>query len=423
MKSAQAQKFQRKSYVSFDQRYGALFVNTFDSIPISQVSFRFPKFWIRNLPFHGSKGKVSEPKFATLNRLNLAAAMPPPTTSPERALEQALSSALSSVAVRFARFQRYGITISGGNRISAWTVFVRWALCLACLNVVISFFHKGNLSYHSDLSLDGNSFFNGRRLVFAASGGRSGSGYLSRVLACGDGVMALHEPLPKMNEGDLLDVLLRGKRSATAEDRGRRKLSGMRELLMGTDERVVYAETSHMFIKTFGDVILEELGDLDDVNVTVVVPVRDRVDVVLSQLKLGWFSPNHSGRNMWYYAPRDIDESERKLTRIGDDDALSMAVDYNADIAMRIEELRNLIEQRHNEGRWSGVRILDVRLSDIAPEKREGIERFLRTVGVEPLRDRMRILGASDENKRDGKKEDSMVNVRREDVRQKVMTS
>lgn len=350
--------------------------------------------------------------------------MTPPASLPERALEQALSS----LNIKFNRFLRFGIQASG-NRISARTIFLRWALCLACLNIIVStlstrsILRSGNVSYSSNLSLDGNSFWNGRHLIFAASGGRSGSGYLSRVLACGDGVMALHEPFPKMNEGDLLNVLIRGKRTATSGDRARRKLDGIREFMLGTDERVIYAETSHMFIKTFGDVILEELGDLDDVKLTILVPVRDRVDVVLSQLKLGWFSPNHSGRNMWYYAPRDVDESERKLSRIGDDDALSMAVDYNADIAMRIEEFRNLIGQRHDEGRWLGVRIFDIRLSEIAPDKTDTIDRFLRTVGVVPVRDRISRLGASDENKRESKKEDSMVSVRREDVRKKIMTS
>lgn len=333
----------------------------------------------------------------------------------------------STIRIRWHRFLRYGIQTSQ-KRFPAHIVLFHWFLSLVVLNVAIrlSRFSTrpllgiGRVSYALTNEFDTNQFWRGRHLIFVASSGRSGSGYLSSVLACADGTVSFHEPEPKMNGADIVNVLLNGKRTETLKERSYRKISAIREIILGTQRDVVYAETSHIFIKTFADVVLAEFGDMDEVKITIIVPERPVADVILSQLKLGWFAANHSGRNVWYYASPDLHETERKTNMTVDEDALSLAIGYNADISLRIRELRDLIRERHSQGRWDGVNMVDVSLYDIAPTKADKIHAFLTSLGLSPQLDKILLLKAQDENRRDYKKQVAHVNIDADSVHRTI---
>ncbi len=333
----------------------------------------------------------------------------------------------STIRIRWQRFLRYGIQTSQ-KRFPAHVILFRWFLSLAVLNVAVRLSRLstrpllgiGQVSGPTTNELDTEDFWHGRHLIFVASSGRSGSGYLSSVLACADGTISFHEPEPKMNDVDLVNVLINGKRAETFSERITRKTGAIREAILGTQPDVVYAETSHMFIKTFADAVLEALGDMEDVRITIIVPKRPVADVVLSQLKLGWFSANHSGRNVWYYATPDLHKSERKTDMTADEDPVSLAIGYNANIALRIRELRELVRLRQSEGRWIGVNIVDVALHDIAPTKADKIHTFLTSLGLSPHMDKIQSLRTQDENSRDYKKQVANINIDADAVRKTV---
>jgi hypothetical protein len=70
------------------------------------------------------------------------------------------------------------------------------------------------------------------RAIFCITTGRSGSGYLHKILNMGENVKSYHEPYPT----PILDILKDGH---------------------------IYAETNHAFIKTFYDIVTDQLMDMN----------------------------------------------------------------------------------------------------------------------------------------------------------------
>lgn len=116
-----------------------------------------------------------------------------------------------------------------------------------------------------------------------------------------------------MNGDVLADVLCEGRRSATFETRSVQKLNGIRNDLLGSAPGMVYMESSHMMGKTFLDVVVESLGRLGRSPVVIIVLRRNPMATMISQAQLGWFTEGHSGWNNWYFALRDLHESERLI--------------------------------------------------------------------------------------------------------------
>lgn len=346
-------------------------------------------------------------------------------------INQSLGHTVAALNLRWHRFLRFGLKTPNA-RISAKYVLAHWFALLVLLHAVLwvfSFstrplFRVGSVLLPTDTNVELKSFWTDRHLIFAVSGGRSGSAYLSSVLACSQDIVSLHEPSPQMTGDDLQDVLLHGRRKETFADRSRGKIRSIRNTLMGTHQNVVYAETSHMFIKTFADVILNELANLEHTRISILTLARNPADVILSQLRLGWFSANHSGRNFWYYVPQDLHPSEQKLNASSfDTDPLSAATLYNADIAMRLTELARLVEWKHTNGEWLGVRIYPVSLKEIHPDNHDGIRLFLQRLSLKPQDDRISNLRFSNANSRDIKKVIAHVRLNEAQVRKQVKQS
>jgi hypothetical protein len=259
----------------------------------------------------------------------------------------------------------------------------------------------------------------GRRFFFCASPGRAGSMYMRSMLRAARGVIALHEPAPRMNDGDLRSVLLRGQREATFSARATGKVGAIHRALAGTAPDVGYAETSHMFVKTYADVVLRRIAPAAQ-NVTIIVLHRDVRDVAWSQLRLGWFSRGHSGRDVWYYDAEDVDPSERILPRStrdagdgggegggeggGDRQRLAKLASYNADVAARAKALEALVGRERAEGRLHNVDVVHYRLGG-ASDPVAGAAAFLESIGLTPDAGRLAVLHAQDSNGRESKKD------------------
>ena len=283
----------------------------------------------------------------------------------------------------------------------------QWVIILVALHVVLNLcgIHPfSDIQIEHDVRGSELRFWRCRHLIFCVSPGRSGSKYLQAVLSTARNVYARHEPYPQMNGAILRQVVLEGRRSETLQNRTEMKLSAIRRVLEGALPNVVYAETSHMFIKTFADVILENLGDYP--KISIIILHRPIKEILLSQLLLGWFSSNHSGRNVWYYDPRLNHRSEQTVPLSNaTGTALNALGAYNADIHIRTSRLRALIKEKRQSGQWKQVQIHDVRLADIMPHSPNSVSRFLRRVGLAVDRSKLSLLQNRDLNSRDIKKD------------------
>lgn len=329
------------------------------------------------------------------------------------------STTLATWWRRWEQFTRHGIRVKT-KRYNSAQLLRAWGLILGTLYLIV-WLYGWNRSLHSNreqLTLD-EEFFRDRHLVFCISGGRSGSKYLSNVLGVGEGVIALHEPEPKMTDEWLREVILKGRRLETFEQRKKVKIEAIREVLEGMDEGVVYAETSHMFVKTFADVILESVGDI--AKVTVVFLRRRMKDTIWSQVKLGWFREGHSGRNVWYYDVADAHPSERMWKGVNGTEVVDLLVGYNLDVVKRGMELERIVRQKHGEGLWKRVRVEKLLLLDVSGSAAEiGVRHFLRGIGLVASENRLELLRGMDRNDRDVKKDGVKVGVTRKDVETRI---
>ncbi|CAM9624252.1 unnamed protein product [Ectocarpus sp. 12 AP-2014] len=141
------------------------------------------------------------------------------------------------------------------------------------------------------------------RFVFVASTGRCGTHYLSQLLGTSPGVEAFHEASPELSgRQNLLAAATDpeksyGKRRYKAEEILRSARHHLSDSGFGT---LTYVETSHLFLKTFSDVVMRELAP--HFRVDVVVLRRDPAAVLKSRIELGHFCRRHK-RSDWLLLP------------------------------------------------------------------------------------------------------------------------
>lgn len=316
---------------------------------------------------------------------------------------------------QWERFTVAGFRVNN-KRHSTVQGFLAWFFLLVALYLLrwIAKKSKGNDDW---VGSDSVKFWKGRNLFFCVSPGRSGSKHLRNVFDAAVDIRSFHEPEPSMTGNVLRSVLLQGLRAQSFQERADIKLSAIRNELEGTPLNVGYAETSHMFVKTFADVLLNRLGDV--ANITVVALHRPLTRVIWSQLRLGWFSPGHSGHRVWYYDVQELHESERKVSfNFNLTTAVDRLIGYNADILHREAELRQQIGKMQERGRWDSVRVVDVNIDDLSSPSE--ITQFLRNLGLRVDRQRIQLLSKQDDNTRELKKDRVAVDISIQDVERRV---
>ena len=127
------------------------------------------------------------------------------------------------------------------------------------------------------------------RLIFSLNPGRSGSGYLARILGLAQGVDAGHERHPTM----LHDVLRQAKLLGLGWTYKHRKALKLPSILAVLERGHVYAETSHGFIKTFWDVVMDAFASDQDLSsqrcrTDIIVLERDLPSIVCSLYRRNW---------------------------------------------------------------------------------------------------------------------------------------
>lgn len=326
---------------------------------------------------------------------------------------------------RWERFSRLGVKLNN-RRYSSGQVLSVWALIITVAYILLWTSHRHHYQLQSTTSSSDLSsteidekFWRDRHLIFCISPGRAGSKYLQNVLDVSENMIARHEPEPKMTGQYLQNVILDGKREETFEERAHIKLNAIREVLEGTSVNVVYAETSHMFIKTFEDVVLQKLGNV--AQISIIFLHRPAKNTIYSQLQLGWFTKGHSGKNNWYYDASDVHASERQSSfRTNSSSRLDALIGYNVDVLQRGLQLDKEIRRRHKRKEWKHVRIFESLLMDISGEAEAGVYRLLSNMGLTVDEKKLSLLSTHDKNARNVKKDRFNNYSRIEDVESKL---
>jgi hypothetical protein len=206
-----------------------------------------------------------------------------------------------------------------------------------------------------------------RRLVFAASPGRSATEHLARILGTAKRTVAHHEAAPQMS-GPWLRRIAFEDRGLSYEAR-RVKCDALRLSLEQLPDGGIYADTSHLFVKTFADVVFD---DFNHHQISVIALHRPLVPLAASMLSLGWFSPMAPAWPDWLLPPT-APESRFPIPADRVEHRLDLIVGYILDTDLRTRELR----ARTPEVDWIDV---DIRtLKD-----RETVRDLLRRLGTSP---------------------------------------
>ncbi len=203
-------------------------------------------------------------------------------------------------------------------------------------------------------------------MIFCINSGRSGSRYLTELFRTARDVKSFHEAKPNMS-GEPLRLINALPLEASREVR-RVKLCAIADSLRGMLPHEVYAETNHMFIKTFFDVVLAEFS-----NVDVVILRRSLPHVLKSFIELGYYSPLNPTAWQWMSSPNAATAALRALAPDDRLDQYDAAIAYLLDIEARAQRfVRD----------YPSVRTHETRLEELLD--RDGVAAFFQRLNLVP---------------------------------------
>ena len=174
-----------------------------------------------------------------------------------------------------------------------------------------------------------------RRYFFCINPGRSGSQYLATLLGTDPQVAAFHEAPPQMN-GETLRLAEREPYHATYNAPPLQG-GGRARLPRAAAGPGVYAETNHMFIKTFFDVVMTEFDPAEGECVSIVILRRKLAAVVRSFAELGMFTARNTVWPDWMSSPYAHTRAIEPAAPASTLDALELTVAYLVDIEARAQ--------------------------------------------------------------------------------------
>jgi len=138
---------------------------------------------------------------------------------------------------------------------------------------------------------------NSKMLIFALSPGRSGSESLARLFASVPGTNSGHEREPMVMGPYLRMTGFEGMTSTRAARRFKARAIEVERALFPEG---IYVDTSHLFLYTFGDIVMEHFTTEE---IVVIRLHRDPLDVVRSYMELGFFSRRNTLGPDWHFWP------------------------------------------------------------------------------------------------------------------------
>ena len=206
------------------------------------------------------------------------------------------------------------------------------------------------------------------RLIFCINSGRSGSEYLKSLLGSAEGVTAFHEALPWMN-GDHLKAAMEYPLENTFTQRYE-KVVAVKETLNHLPPGQIYAETNHMFIKTFYDVITKSFPHE---LLTVIILRRDLVKVLKSFITMGYYSERNEVWPLWMHRVPSANSVLKPYKPYEEMDTFDRALSYLIDIEAKAQAFtRDFTE----------CDILEVDLENL--QDYQSVSAFFSKIGIEP---------------------------------------
>lgn len=148
----------------------------------------------------------------------------------------------------------------------------------------------------------------------------------------------------------------------------------------------VYAETSHMFLKTFSDVVMAELDEVD-----VIVLRRPLAEVLKSFVELSYFGSSEAWPD-WMSSPNAATSAIRCIAPDADLDQFDICIAYLVDIEARTERFR--IEHPH-------ARLHEVTLAEL--NSWPSVSRMFENLRIETTRATSKVLGRPQNQKHEMK--------------------
>jgi len=213
------------------------------------------------------------------------------------------------------------------------------------------------------------------RLVFAATSGRSGSEFLAQLLGTAPNVDAGHEREPAMI-GPFLRRVVYEDPSTSYTDR-MVKVDAIRAEVELLAQGSVYVDTSHMFVKTFADVVLDSFPHH---RVSIIALRRNPIDIAKSFMELDYFGPIRRPWMGWMPSPT-APYSHFRLEPDSIQSQFDLIFGYLVDIDARTMALREMTP---------GATWIDAHLDDIT--SRDGASHLFDQIKVTPPAHLHRVL-------------------------------
>ena len=174
---------------------------------------------------------------------------------------------------------------------------------------------------------------NGKRAIFCATSGHTGTHLLTDMLRTFSDTYAEHEPYPRM----LLDEFM-GALPETRTVREKQKLGHILEVMRDSSDKTVYAEMSNMFIKTFWD--LDWYSHFDEVHV--IILRRWGPSVVRAHVNRGLGDDNFRTRSSWsqYVETMGLADAAISWPPKAENNSMTRMVYYVLDTEARLHRLR-----------------------------------------------------------------------------------
>jgi glycosyltransferase involved in cell wall biosynthesis len=188
-----------------------------------------------------------------------------------------------------------------------------------------------------------NLFLKGKpnfKYIFCINSGRAGSQYLSEILNSSPKVSAYHEPIPQMI-GTYLDMVTHREYKKSFKERQIK----VKRILCTLDEfkyekkfkgKEIYAETSHMFIKTFFDVVIKHFKK----EIAVIYLKRNFLDTLTSFQKLRYFTNDTPQSFDWMISPNAKTAAVKAIAPDTELDSIDLSIAYLIDIQARYERFK-----------------------------------------------------------------------------------
>ena len=196
-----------------------------------------------------------------------------------------------------------------------------------------------------------------RRHIFSINSGRSGSEYLARVLNTARDVTAFHEPEPDgagrritqypATNPTLFDRLVQPAWYA----RKMGKVKAIRRMTKDWEARRIYAESNHMFIFSFYDVVMDHLEE-----VSVILLRRWLPSGMRSFMELDHFTPQDPWAQWWFPSPHSKSAAATPLAPYDELDQADRIIAYLVDVEARAQRFRK---------QYPDTPVIEVRLEEL----------------------------------------------------------